>query len=961
MKRVLLFFLLSAFIFTKSYSQAAYAKGQMKEDFYSAEMYVLYEEYKEALPLYLDLLKINPINNNYKYRIGQCLVNIEGRKKEAIKYLEAAVRDINPRYKEGKFKETRAPYDSYYYLANAYRIDNQLDRALSTYELFRQNLDPKVYDTAVVNLQIESCRNAKELMKAPMYVKRVNMGEVFNSQYPEQNPVVSGDQKVIVFNRISPLQIDILYTRNIDGKWTAPINLIPDLGLGMEKGNYATGLSYDGRELYIYRAGADFDGNIYVTKRTGDDKWSNLKKLNDNINTKYWESHASVSHDGKKLYFTSNRKDSYGGLDIYVSERDSADAWGPAKNLGAVINTPYNEESPFTGKDDKTLFFSSRGHFNIGGYDIYYSSLMDNGQWSSPLNMGYPVNTTDEDVFFSPIGDGYQAYYSLIDTGGYGQLDIYRIEVFSKDHPRKFLVKGIVRVKDLIALFGEKVKVSALSLEDPNAEVIVYSDPSTGEYKFELPQGKYSITYEASGAETAVKNIDLPLTFPADSFVIPGTTLAKTDFTAELYVGDKKTISVENGDTISIPVKVEPNSILIVEHWLGDKLLYTDKYILKEPDFILKVAPRTGTNRIVFNLTDKFNNTTSSEILIIREKKITKQPVVRPEYKSVIAQKQMDAFIEMNKKQADDKIRQVIEKSGIEKQKFGKVDEIVTYIKEEAARNGIPASEIDKLELRVAVMENVLTQAAVDLLAANTDCDLHDLLKNLNIYETDLKTWTDLQKYIEEKSNGKIKPEELNKQAADVLNDMDTRIRKVREQILTYSSKSDIGSVLIEAVTGTDKLDIRKSGLWLKNVYNEALNAGASVKDLSKMLTVLTSLPGTDVRSYLGDLSGFADEKFASVLGNLSDSKFRTCNDVVLYLLKNMNKGEYSDEELFTAVARTITCKDISDEAISAGLTAEEGKTSLTALWIALGALLIFFVIIIFRRRKKDKKENGES
>jgi hypothetical protein len=957
MKRALLLFFLSAILFTKSYSQAAYAKGQMKEDFYSAEMYILYEEYKDALPLYMDLLKINPINSNYKYRIGQCLINMEGRRKDAIRYLEAAVKDINPRYKEGKFKETKAPYDSYYYLANAYRINNQLDKALSTYELFRKNLDPKVYDTAVVNQQIESCRNAKELIKVPLYVKKTNLGAVINDQYSDRNPVVSGDQKIMVYNKLTPFQEALLFSRNVDGKWTTPRNIIPDLGLGQESGNYATSLSNDGRELYIYRPGADFDGNIYVTKRNDDDKWSSLVKLNDNINTKYWESHATVSHDGKKLYFTSNRKGGYGGLDIYVSERDSADAWGPARNLGAVINTPYNEESPFLGEDDKTLFFSSRGHFNIGGYDIYYSSLMDNGLWSVPLNLGYPLNTTDEDVFFSPINDGYQAYYSLIDTGGYGLSDIYLIEIFSKEHPRKFFVRGIVKVKDLMSIFGDSVKVSAFNSEDPNAKVVVYSNPVTGEYKFELPQGKYEITYEANGAEKASNNLELLLTSPADSFVIPGTTLPKTDFTADLNIGDKNSFSVNKGDTIRLPIKVEPKSILVVEHWLGDKLLSTQKFILTEPDFILKVAPKTGTNRIALQLTDKFSNSTSSEIFIKRQKVVIQQPVVRPEYKSVIAQKQTNVFIELNKKQADDNLKKLIQNSDIEKQKFGKVDDIVSYLKELAAKNGIPVSEIDKLELRVAAMDNVLTQAAVNLMAANTDCELKDLLKKINIYDSGMKSWTDLQKYIEEKTNGKIKPEDLNKIAGDILNNMDPQIAKVKEKILIYSNKYDKGAALKESVSATDKKDIRKSGLWMKSVYDEALKAKLTDNDIARMISILSAAPGTDGTKYIEDLSGFANESFAGYLRNLDGGKFKTSRDMLAYLLKNRNKGQYTDDDLFNAVARIIACKDFDEASIAAGLAIPE-KTNLTILWVILGGLMIFFVIIFLRRKKKDKKDN---
>ena len=456
MKKALLLFFILAVSFANSSSQA---KQENRIKFVQAEVFVLYEDYNEALPLYQELLKVEPDNFNYKYRIGQCLINMAGRKGEAISFLEDAVKNINLKYKEGRFKETKAPYDAYYYLANAYRINNQLTKALSTYELFKQNLDPQVYDTAVVHLQIVSCRNAQELMKLPSYIKKENLGDLINDKYSESNPVISGDESILVYNRAAPLQDFVLFSKKVNGKWTPPVDIIPDFGIGNEEKNFATSLSQDGRELYIYRPGNDFDGNIYMSRRDANDRWSNLVKLNDNINTKYWESHATISHDGKKLYFTSNRKGSYGGLDIYVSERDSTGDWGPAKNMGPVINTEYNEENPFLGKDDKTLFFSSRGHFNIGGYDIFYSTLMDNGEWSVPLNLGYPINSTDDDVFFDPISDGYHAYYAIDDTGGYGLQDIYRIEIFSKDHPRKFFVKGIVQIKDLRNMFNDSIKI----------------------------------------------------------------------------------------------------------------------------------------------------------------------------------------------------------------------------------------------------------------------------------------------------------------------------------------------------------------------------------------------------------------------------------------------------------------------------------------------------------------------
>ena len=450
------------------------------------------------MALYLPLLKIYPNNSNLKYRIGQCYINTPGEKEKAMSYLEEAVKNINPKYKEGNFRETGAPYDALYYLANAYRINNLLDKALETYELFKKNLNTEVYNATIVDLQIQSVQNAKHLMSIPLYVKEKNLGNMINEDRSEFNPVVSDNEDLIVFSRSTAFYNAILYSTKINGQWSAPINMNELLksetpGL-VDKDLFPTSISHDGKDLYLYSS-ADYDGTIYTT-RFENGIWSPLVKLNENINTKYCESHATISHDNKKLYFTSNRKGSLGGLDIYVSSRDSIGDWGPAVNLGPVINTPYNEESPFLSQDDKTLFYSSVGHLNMGGYDIFYSTLFDNGEWSVPLNVGYPINTTDDDLFFDPHKDGYEGYIAKDLHGGLGKQDIYRIEIFTNDHPRKFFVRGMVKVADLLSSIKDSVKISAMNIKDTNQIVVVYSNPNSGEYEFQLPQGNYEVSFE---------------------------------------------------------------------------------------------------------------------------------------------------------------------------------------------------------------------------------------------------------------------------------------------------------------------------------------------------------------------------------------------------------------------------------------------------------------------------------
>jgi tetratricopeptide (TPR) repeat protein len=935
------------------------ARIENKLKFVEAETYVLFEEYEEALAKYLELIKSYPNNSNIKYRIGQCYIFKQGEKYKAIAYLEDAVKNINPKYKEGKFSEKGAPYDALYYLANAYRINNQLDKAIETYELFRKNLDPKVYDTAVVNLQIESCRNAQELMSKPLYIRKTNLGNLINDQYPDMNPVVSGDQNSMVYNRKSPFQLQILYTKKVNNQWIEPINIIPDLGFGQEEGNFATSLSSDGKELYIYRRGDDYDGNIYVTNKINDERWSNIVKLNDNINTKYWESHATVSHDGKKLYFTSNRKGTIGGLDIFVSERDTGNAWGPAKNLGPVINTIYNEDTPFLSADDKTLFFSSSGHFNMGGYDVFYSTLLDNGEWSVPLNVGFPLNTTDDDLFFDPINDGYQAYYAFIDTGGYGLSDVYRIEIFNKDHPRKFIIKGLVKVANQIFNLNDSVKVTATNIANPSQKIVTYSNPKTGEYEIELPQGDYEITYESPYSETVKKNLNLDISNSSDTFVLPGTILPKTDFVADLNVESNKNISVTKGDTIAFPLKVEPGSLLTVEHWVGDSLISTEQFVISDSTFIYKMVPLPGDNKVTFKLTDRFSNITSTDVFITRKQGVTSQPVVRPEYTRVIAQKQVVAFAEMLRNRADDRLKNFININEIQKHQFGKVDDVISFIKDNAAKSSISPEEIDKLALKVAVMDNVLTQAAVDIMAKYSDGEIKKILGDIDIYKLNLKKWTGLQEYISSLTNGEITPETLNKLAGDILMGTDPKIDLLREKLLAYSQNSESGTFIQQSVRSTDEKRIKKAGDWLQTFYNESINQGLTDEQLAKIFAAISTTPGTNIDNFTKDLADNSEEPMRSWVNSLNLRKegIKTPSDLVLYLIRNKKKGNVTDETLFNSLVNLICAKDITADAIKSNMVEVKGK-KMWYLWLLLGAGLLIFIFFYKRKRDKDKKKN---
>ncbi|MDZ7738632.1 MAG: tetratricopeptide repeat protein [Bacteroidales bacterium] len=272
MNRQAIKLLLIALIFNSAISSAQ-SRREIKDKFFEAESWMLFEEYQDALPLYLELLELYPENYNYRYRIGVCYLNIPGQKEKALPYLQEAVKHIDLKYREGKFRETNAPYDALFYLGAAYRITNQLDRAIETYRSFYNGMDHKTYDSTIVKLQIQACFNARNLMKTPLYLKHENMGEYINDTRSDVNPVVSADEKTMVFTRELAFYEGIFYSKKVDGLWSPPIQIQAEL---LIDDGYSTSLSPDGNELYIYRDDG-YDGNIYVSNYENG-RWSPAQK-----------------------------------------------------------------------------------------------------------------------------------------------------------------------------------------------------------------------------------------------------------------------------------------------------------------------------------------------------------------------------------------------------------------------------------------------------------------------------------------------------------------------------------------------------------------------------------------------------------------------------------------------------------------------------------------------------------
>jgi hypothetical protein len=396
----------------------------LQETFLEAEYFFMNEDYSDALPIYLQLYEKLPDNANLAYRIGACYLNISGKKNLAVSYLESASKNISARHKDGDISQKTAPYDALYELGVAYRINFQFDKAKKAFIDYKKTLlAGDTENIKFINHEIDVCDNAKNLIAKPVDFTLENFGSLFNDEKSNFNPVISADGKSFIFMVSLKFYDAIMFSQLVNGKWTPPLNITPDLQSDGDL--YASCLSADGKILLLSR-GDKYNSDIYSSTFDGS-KWTKAVKLNKNINTKYWESGGFISEDGNFIVFASDRPGGFGGLDIYISKKEKGD-WGPAVNLGPEINSALNEDRPFLINNGKTLFFASQDHDNIGGYDIFRSELQSNGLWNKPKNLGYPFNTPDDNIFFMPVGNGKSGYVALYrEAEGFGKEDIYKI------------------------------------------------------------------------------------------------------------------------------------------------------------------------------------------------------------------------------------------------------------------------------------------------------------------------------------------------------------------------------------------------------------------------------------------------------------------------------------------------------------------------------------------------------
>jgi outer membrane protein OmpA-like peptidoglycan-associated protein/tetratricopeptide (TPR) repeat protein len=439
MTRHFLITLTLVLIFSAGFTQSA------KDLVQQGDMHYGKKDYKKALGFYLDALNLNPDDANVNLKVGMSYLYSETKSK-AAGYIDKAFR-LNPSINE----------DINYHLGVAFQNTNEFRKAIDQFEQFkkrRKNL------AEIADKKIAECRIADSLSQYELNVIIENIRPI-NSAYNDYSPLISSDGTLLIFtsNRTEDERIaragtnyeDIYITRRGGNTWESPKKI--STNINQKYNDAAASLSPDGKTLFLYYE--EGGGDIYISRLEGD-QWTKPTPLNKNINTSlFWETSASVSADGKRLFFASNRNGGYGELDLYVSELDGKGEWGKAVNLGPKINTEGNEDAPFIHPDGVTLYFSSDGHPTLGNSDIYVSELKG-GKWQKPENIGWPINTWEYDGFFTISADKKKGYFSTLKEGGAGDADVYSVTFLEpKYKPKPKPVEVATQTKQKI----EKPKV----------------------------------------------------------------------------------------------------------------------------------------------------------------------------------------------------------------------------------------------------------------------------------------------------------------------------------------------------------------------------------------------------------------------------------------------------------------------------------------------------------------------
>lgn len=490
MKHVLL--LITVLLFGSASAQQGFKRTQNKM-LDEAEVLMQAQEYAEAAKIYRRLVPLDTAYAEVSYNLGMCEWLLPGRWESSAPHFARAARNGHT--------------EAHYMLALCRHRQQRFDEALDLFTKYKQ-LYYRAVDDVEVERHVAMAHTAKTLTRMPLDLRIANLGAYVNSKAHDYAPLVTADRSKMYFtsrregttgdlrDQNGQWFEDIWTSQQQNGVWFQVQNAGSPLNTPIM--DATVGMSPSGDTLLIYRSDADMNGgDLYMTYRNSTG-WSKPELLTERVNSGSHEPSASLGPGGTSIYFTSDRPGGQGGRDIWCVKRLPTGEWSEPLNLGPTVNTPYDEDAPFMHADGQTLFFSSNGHNTMGGYDIFKTALLEpeGNSWTQPDNMGYPLNTVNDDIYFCLSDDGTTGYFSSERAGGLGAQDIYQV-VFPTNQLDFVAVLGVVTDATDEPL---KARITLIDLALEETQGIYNTNGNTGRYLMVVEPGKrYRMLVESEG------------------------------------------------------------------------------------------------------------------------------------------------------------------------------------------------------------------------------------------------------------------------------------------------------------------------------------------------------------------------------------------------------------------------------------------------------------------------------
>ena len=467
------------------------------------------ENFKSALPLFVNLLQNDPDNTLLSFKAGICCLHTGNNFEQALYYFQKASQNPSIGSKV------------YFFIGNAYLLSGKTDDALVNFKKYLNMATENDEYYSLSKRNVELCINAIELMKSPVNAILTNAGKNINSDCDDFSPILTPDKTVLLFSSRregsiggnydynSQLFSDVYQCNKTNSNWSMPINI--GKYINTELNDHATGISHDGQTLFLYKEKYESSsGNIFVS-HIESGIWTASEKFGSNsittdLNSNYTEQNACISPDQQTIFFSSDRPGGYGGFDLYKVQKLPTGEWGLALNLGETLNTVYDENYPFIHSDGISFYFASQGHNSMGGYDLFKTSVLSSYLWEIPTNLGYPLNSTCDDISYFKNPGINLFYFASSRPDGLGGFDIYEAEI-PNNYPIT-LMSGYINIEDTSAL--KHTEIIVLEKENNLIEGMYHPNNRNGKFILTFIPGKsYILKVNSPGYECYTEHITI--------------------------------------------------------------------------------------------------------------------------------------------------------------------------------------------------------------------------------------------------------------------------------------------------------------------------------------------------------------------------------------------------------------------------------------------------------------------